>query len=161
MMLPAVCVPNASGKKPAATPAADPDDEPPGVCAGFAGLAVGPGLRVANSVVTVLPMTTPPAARVQATAAASAFGCQPRQIGEPYSLGKSAVSSTSLTPIGSPCSGPDRANRAALRAASASKLVNALIFGSSASIRARQASISSSGRNDPACMRVAAWLAVR
>jgi hypothetical protein len=42
---------------------------------------VGPGLRVANSVVTVLPTTTPPAARVHATGAESARGCQPVQIG--------------------------------------------------------------------------------
>ena len=59
-MLPAVWVPNATGNIPSATPAADPDEEPPGVCPGLAGLAVGPGLRVANSVVTVLPITTPP-----------------------------------------------------------------------------------------------------
>ncbi len=67
---------------------------------------VGPGLRVANSVVTVLPMTTAPAARAQATGAESALGCQLVQIGEPYWLGMSAVSSTSLTPMGMPCSGP-------------------------------------------------------
>ena len=98
-----------SGKNPSATPAADPLLDPPGVCRRLCGLPVGPGLRVANSVVTVLPITTAPAARAQATGAASARGCQPRQIGEPYSLGISAVSSTSFTPIGRPCSGPGRA----------------------------------------------------
>ena len=106
MMLPAVCVPNATGKKPAATPAAEPLLEPPGVCAGLCGLAVGPALRVANSVVTVLPTTTPPSARAQATAAASACGWWPSQMGEPYWLGMSCVSSTSLTPMGMPCSRP-------------------------------------------------------
>src|ERR1700686_4662312 len=40
---PSVCVPNASGTIPAATAAAEPDDEPPGVCLGFQGLTVGPG----------------------------------------------------------------------------------------------------------------------
>src|SRR2546422_6225270 len=32
-------------------------DDPPGVCAGLCGFRVFPGVRVANSVVTVLPMT--------------------------------------------------------------------------------------------------------
>src|SRR5579883_1247033 len=109
MTLPAVWVPKASGKKKSATPAAEPLEEPPGVWARLIGLAVGPGVRVANSVVTVLPTTAAPAARAQATAAASARGRQPRQIGEPYSLGISAVSSTSFTPIGRPCRGPGRA----------------------------------------------------
>src|SRR5579863_3626301 len=55
MMEPAVCVPKASGAIPAAMAAADPLDEPPGVCAGLCGLAVFPGVKQANSVVTVLP----------------------------------------------------------------------------------------------------------
>ena len=38
---PAVWVPTASGAWPAATAAAEPDDEPPGVCPGAAGLRVG------------------------------------------------------------------------------------------------------------------------
>ena len=56
---------------------AEPDDEPPGVCAGLCGLRVTAGTRVANSVVTVLPMTMPPARRVSATAVASARGWRP------------------------------------------------------------------------------------
>ena len=43
MSEPFVCVPTASGTMPAATAAAEPLDEPPGVCAGLRGLAVGPG----------------------------------------------------------------------------------------------------------------------
>ena len=39
------------------------------------------------TIVTVLPITTPPAARVHATLAASANGRCPAQIGEPYALG--------------------------------------------------------------------------
>ena len=54
---PLVCVPIAAGTWPAATAAADPDDDPPGVCARFQGLRVGPGCMNANSVVTVLPNT--------------------------------------------------------------------------------------------------------
>ena len=54
---PLVCVPIAAGTCRAATAAAEPDDEPPGVCAAFHGLRVGPGCMNANSVVTVLPKT--------------------------------------------------------------------------------------------------------
>ena len=76
----AVCVPKASGTMPLATAAAEPLDEPPGVrgASGAArGLRVTPGLNVANSVVTVLPMTTPPASRTLATTAASTAGRWP------------------------------------------------------------------------------------
>ena len=53
-------------------------EEPPGVCAGLCGLVVVPnGDRLANSVVTVLPKSTPPAARLSATHAASAMGRLP------------------------------------------------------------------------------------
>src|SRR5512132_181775 len=71
---PAVCVPNASGTIQSATAAADPDDDPPGVCCRFRGLRVGPGWKVANSVVTVLPTTIAPAALATATQAASHAG---------------------------------------------------------------------------------------
>ena len=54
---PLVCVPSAAHTWPAATAAAEPDDEPPGVCAPFHGLRVLPGCMNANSVVTVLPKT--------------------------------------------------------------------------------------------------------
>src|SRR6478735_7210939 len=74
---PPVCVPVAIGKKPAATPAAEPDDEPPGVCARFLGLRVLPGSRWANSVVTVLPRSVPPLRRISATSEASALGRWP------------------------------------------------------------------------------------
>src|SRR5258705_3462318 len=40
---PSVCVPNASGTIPAATAAADPDDDAPGVCLRFQRVTVGPG----------------------------------------------------------------------------------------------------------------------
>ena len=63
---------------PSATAAAEPLDEPPGVCAGLRGLAVLPGVKVANSVVTVLPSTIAPAARASATQEASAAGRWPR-----------------------------------------------------------------------------------
>jgi Asp-tRNA(Asn)/Glu-tRNA(Gln) amidotransferase A subunit family amidase len=57
--------------------AADPLDDPPGVCAGLRGFAVGPGCRHANSVDTVLPTITAPASRASATHAASCAGRLP------------------------------------------------------------------------------------
>ena len=74
---PAVCEPKPSGTMPSATAAADPLDEPPGVCTGFFGFAVLPAVKQANSVVTVFPSTTAPAARASATQAASAAGRWP------------------------------------------------------------------------------------
>src|SRR5581483_5294271 len=71
---PPVCVPVASGTMKSATAAAEPLDEPPGVCPGLCGLVVAPAKRLANSVVTVLPTITAPAARGSATVAASAGG---------------------------------------------------------------------------------------
>ena len=75
---PPVWVPKPTGTWKSATAAAEPLDEPPGVCAGFSGCTVSRGWRLANSVVTVLPRMTPPAARVSATQAASAKGRLPR-----------------------------------------------------------------------------------
>src|SRR6516164_697822 len=71
---PAVCVPSASGTMPAATAAAEPDDDPPGVCSLFQGLTVAPGCRQANSVETVLPKIVAPSCRRRSTTQASAAG---------------------------------------------------------------------------------------
>src|ERR1700734_67374 len=77
MTEPSVCVPSASGTIPAATAAAEPEDEPPGVCADFQGLTVGPGWRQANSVETVLPNIVAPRLRSRSTTQASASGTWP------------------------------------------------------------------------------------
>src|SRR5580704_4760720 len=74
---PPVCVPIASGTMKSATAAAEPLDEPPGEKPGLCGLAVGPGWRLANSVVTVLPSSTPPAARGRVAALAVKLGRHP------------------------------------------------------------------------------------
>jgi len=74
MVEPAVCVPNASGTIASATAAADPLEEPPGECDKLCGFRVGPGIRKANSVVTVFPMIMAPARLANATHAASAMG---------------------------------------------------------------------------------------
>jgi hypothetical protein len=54
---PLVCVPIAPATCPAATAAAGPADEPPGVWRGFHGFRVFDGSRKANAVVTALPNT--------------------------------------------------------------------------------------------------------
>src|SRR5262249_10821238 len=74
---PPVCVPSASGTMKSATAAAEPLDEPPGEGIGLCGLPGGPGWRLANSVVTVLPRRIAPAARGSDTALASKLGRQP------------------------------------------------------------------------------------
>ena len=106
MVEPVVWVPIAIGTMKSATAAAEPLDEPPGVRVRSCGLRVGPGCRLANSVVTVLPSSTPPALRDSATQAASRSGWRPLWIGVPHSVGMSKVSMMSLTPNGTPASGP-------------------------------------------------------
>ena len=74
----------------AATAADDPLLEPPGVCSRFHGLRVGEGSPEANSVVTVLPRTMPPAALIFATDVASnsgtksAFTFDPQAVSMPF-----------------------------------------------------------------------------
>src|ERR1700692_1701570 len=87
---------------PAATDAAEPLDEAPGVHATFYGLRVPRGSDAANSVVTVLPMMTAPASRSARTHAASFSERQPEKSGEPISVGMSTVSMMSLMPTGMP-----------------------------------------------------------
>ena len=95
-------VPSPALTMPAATEAAEPLDEPPGVCAVFQGLRVPRGSDAANSVVTVLPMMTAPASRNARTQAASFCERQPANSGEPISVGMSTVSMMSLMPTGMP-----------------------------------------------------------
>src|SRR5580658_3829416 len=98
-------VPSAALTIPAATDAAEPLDEPPGVCAVFQGLRVPRGSDAANSVVTVLPIMTAPASRSARTHAASFCERQPANSGEPISVGMSTVSIMSLIPTGMPSIG--------------------------------------------------------
>src|SRR5215470_2681816 len=100
-----VWVPSASGTAPAPTAAAEPLDEPPGVCAMLCGLRAGDGSRYANSVVWVLPRTTAPASRSAATISASAVaGALPARDLLLASVVMPATSMLSLMPIGMPCS---------------------------------------------------------
>src|SRR6185436_1987067 len=86
---PPTCVPSATGTIPAATAAAEPLDEPPGVRAGSSGLRVGPGWAPANSVVTALPTITAPARRSAHAAAESRPPRQPAKTGLPNWVGRS------------------------------------------------------------------------
>jgi len=90
---------------PSATEAAEPLDDPPGVCSMFHGFRVPRGCVAANSVVTVLPMITAPASRSARTHAASFCERQPANKGEPISVGMSTVSIMSLMPTGMPSIG--------------------------------------------------------
>src|SRR5215813_11053630 len=101
-----VCDPIAAGHMRAATAAADPLLEPPGVCARFHGFLVGPGSRFANIVVTVLPRIIAPAAFTRSTAPASWDGTKSRKTSEPTVVRRPFVKKRSLTPIGTPWSGP-------------------------------------------------------
>src|SRR6266850_3110086 len=164
---PLVWLPSANGTIAAPTAAAEPLDEPPGVCSGLCGLRVLPGEKYAHSVVTVLPRITAPAARSIATTAASFRGVRPLCSTVPFSVGMSAVSMMSFKPTGTPLSGPNgsperlrsSAARACASACSSSRNVQACTFGSSARIRSRQLCTSSSEVSTPSRIRCAASLA--
>src|SRR5437867_10743729 len=90
----------ANGTTPAATAAADPPLDPPGVRSGFHGLRVVPHalLRVywmlPNSGAAVFPTGTAPAARSRATwMESSATGPRPLKSSEPRDVGMPAQSS--------------------------------------------------------------------
>ena len=160
---PAVCVPRDSGTMKSATAAAEPLDEPPGVCAGLKGLRVAPAVMLASSVVTVLPITTAPASRHRATAAASTRGRWPAKIGEPHSVGRSRVSKMSFTPSGRPCkgprSGPASSARACANAPCTSRQTKARSSPSRSAMRARQARSSASALSSRRAISAAAVVA--
>jgi hypothetical protein len=154
-------VPSAALIIPAATPAAEPLLDPPGVRRRSCGLRVPRGSVEANSVVTVLPTITAPASRKAATLAASRSERKPTNSGEPFSVGISAVSMMSLMPTGMPsifeCGRPSRqrvpAWSAAARAALMLRCTKAPIFGSSAERSARQRSRNFRGESEPSANR--------
>ena len=57
---PRTWLPVASGNMRAATAAAEPEEEPPGVCSRLQGFKVGAGNAIVSSVVVVLPSTRAP-----------------------------------------------------------------------------------------------------
>ncbi len=155
-------VPSASGAKRAATAAADPPEEPPGVLSLFQGLRVVPvsGLSVEpfqpNSGVVVLPSRTAPASRRRATdGASSVHGPFGSTVSEPRRVAQPLVSSRSLMATGTPSSG-DSGSPSSQRFSDASAIVSvawtsiwqkALIEESSASMRPRHASVTSTGES--------------
>ncbi len=128
---PPVWLPSATGTCPAATAAADPLEEPPGVRPRSRGLAVGPGAKYANSVVTVLPTTTAPSDVSSATSGAVVSTRSGEVIGDPQRVGRPATSMMSLTPSGIPASAT---SRCASRSAACSPAANTTHARSSSSV---------------------------
>src|SRR3954453_1613708 len=161
MVDPITCVPSPALIMPQATPAAEPLDEPPGVCSRFQGLRVPRGSDAANSVGAFLPTMMAPAERSAETQAASLYERQPANSGEPICVGMSAVSMISFTPIGMPSiaeSGVPERQRAvdrsaAARAASRLKVTKAPTLGSRASSSERQDSRKALGVSAPFAKR--------
>src|SRR5579863_1832435 len=145
MVDPITCVPSAALTTPTATAAADPLDEPPGVCAVFHGLRVPRGSDAENSVVTVLPTITAPASRSARTLAASFSERQPSNSGEPICVGISTVSIISLMPTGMPSIGDSglAARQRSLDRSAAARAAGRLVV-TKAPIRGSQLSSSSS-----------------
>ena len=109
-------VPTASGPMPAATCAAAPPLEPPGVRSGFQGLRVMPvsALSVTpfqpNSGVQVLPSNTAPFSRKRAVAGpSSSQGPARSTVFEPRSVGQPRVRIRSLIEAGTPSTQPSGA----------------------------------------------------
>src|SRR5580704_2962913 len=101
---PPVSLPRAQGTSLAATAAALPPDEPPGVRVVSQGLSAGPKALfsvdepIANSSMFVLPITTASAARRRSMTAASYGGTYPARIFEPAVDGMPRVQMASFTP---------------------------------------------------------------
>ena len=105
------------GAIPEATAAADPPDEPPGVCSGFQGLRVMPRRSDSvkeiepNSGVVVLPMRTKPASRNRRTTSSSAFRRFVGYADDPCVVVQPSTSLRSLIGIGTPMNGGRSAGR--------------------------------------------------
>src|SRR5215211_2519633 len=108
---PAPSLPCASGPRPAATAAAAPPLDPPGVFSSFQGLYEGPNTRFPespfqpNSGVLVFPNMTAPAAYNRSTTGASSSGTQSASINEPRAVRIPRVGVRSLIEVGIPASG--------------------------------------------------------
>src|SRR5918997_2318957 len=108
---PAPSLPWASGPSPAATAAAAPPLDPPGVFTRFHGLNDGPNTRLPespfqpNSGVLVLPSMTAPAAYNRSTTGASSSGTQSGSINEPRAVRTPRVGVRSLIEVGMPANG--------------------------------------------------------
>lgn len=124
---------------PAATAAAEPLLEPPGVWAVLCGLRVGPGAVTANSAVTVFPATSAPAARSRSTRGACGPASTSGGTADPALVSIPSIRTMSLTPTITPDSTPGGASAAsaASRPRRSGSRTNALIRASSRSIRSQ------------------------
>ena len=144
--------PVAHGTMPAATAAAEPPEEPPGVRVGSHGLRVMPlaALAVHGKIISsgtfVIPIGIAPAARSRRTTSPSA-ATGGRNDRDPRVTDWPATGMSSLIAIGTPASGPSGVDiaSAAASASSASVTRNAFSLPSIASIRRRHSSTSSRG----------------
>src|SRR5215216_43971 len=115
---PAPSLPCASGPRPAATAAAAPPLDPPGVLARFHGLNEGPKTRFPESPfhpssgVLVFPNMTTPAAYNRSTTGASSSGTQSGSINEPRAVRMPRVGVRSLIEVGIPANGGASSPRA-------------------------------------------------
>ncbi len=162
-MEPPVSVPMARGAWKAASAAAEPPPEPPGMRVRSQGLPVGPYALfsvedpMANSSMLVLPRMTTSASLSLRVRVASYGGIQPSRIFEPTVVGTPTVVKMSLRASGTPASGPSFSPRSRLastarawaRAPSRSTCRKAWTFSSVASMRARWASVTSTAVSSP------------
>src|SRR5215207_8994056 len=108
---PAPSLPWARGPRPAATAAAAPPLDPPGVFSRFQGLNEGPNTRFPESPfqpssgVLVFPSMTAPAAYNRSTMGASSTGTQSGSINEPRAVRIPRVGVRSLIEMGMPANG--------------------------------------------------------
>ena len=167
-MDPPVSLPSARGASNAATAAAEPPPDPPGIRSRSQGLRVGPYAEcsveepIANSSMLVLPIGTRPAARALATTVASYGDMYPSRIRDPDVDGMSVVTRTSFTASGTPASSgrlspaARRASMAAARSVAASLTWRkACTSPSTAWIRSRCARVASTLETSPSASSVA------
>src|SRR5205823_12244240 len=123
---PPVSEPIASGARRAATAAADPPLDPPGVRSSAHGLRVAPNAEfsvdepIANSSQLVLPTTMAPARSRRATAVASYGGTYDSSIRDPAVVRTPRVQRLSFSATGTPASGASR-HRSRVRSISAAR----------------------------------------
>ena len=149
-MDPPPSLPVAMGRRPPATAAAVPPDDPPGVRSGFHGLRVVPcssvdvQLMPPNSLAVVWAASTAPAVRRRDSEVSSWSETRSLKSIEASVYGQPVTRSSSLTPQGTP---PNGSVTLALRAASRafSKSVWLKAFSGDASMASTQASRASSG----------------
>ena len=144
---------------PVASATAEPPEEPPQIRVGSKGFPVAPKTAflvlapAPNSGVLVLPITMAPARRNAAMIRSSSAGTFSAWIGEPYVVSTPSVTFKSFTPIGNPCRTPSSSPRetassavfASSRARSKHRVTMAFTAPSTASIRAMQESVNSTG----------------